>query len=110
MSPDIQEKWASFILDLFQCNFSNPDLLKINPNRTNIVFEKKDRVLKQPVCDSNKNCRQIEIDEAEELCKEKKRVIKTIKPANIEILLKEAERRNIDLRVLLYFRQVFSAF
>ena len=45
-----------------------------------------------------------DILKAEALCRKNKRVIKTIKPARIDILLKEAEKRNIDLRVLLYFR------
>ena len=44
------------------------------------------------------------LKKAEALCKERKRVIKTIKPADIGALLQEADKRDIDLRVLLYFR------
>ena len=103
MRPEIQEEWASFILDLYQCNFTSPHLLTSQKAKNSIVFEKKDKLLKKKVCDGKK-CRHYTINDAEDLCKRKKRVFKTIKPANIEILLKEAERRTVDLRVLLYFR------
>ena len=75
-----------------------------------VVFEYKDRILENYKISDGEKYRHFKIPEAEELCREKKRVIKTIKPANIEILLKEAEKRNVDLRVLLYFRQYFFPF
>ncbi|CBY10836.1 unnamed protein product [Oikopleura dioica] len=54
-------------------------------------------------CDGE-NCSHFNRSKAEALCRAKKRVIKTIKIGRIDILLKEAERRKVDLRVLLYFR------
>ena len=37
MRPEIQEEWASFVLDLIQCNLTNPALL--NPASTGkIIF------------------------------------------------------------------------
>ena len=36
------------------------------------------------------------------------RVIKTIKDGDIGVILREAERREMDLRVILYFRLGFS--
>jgi len=37
MRTEIQEKWASFVLDLFQCNFTNPAL--INPKSTGQIIK-----------------------------------------------------------------------
>ena len=93
MRPEIQEEWANFVLDLFQCNFTNPAFLS---KTGKIVFNYKSKML------ASQN--HFKRSKAEALCRSKKRVIKTIKPARIDILLKEAEKRKIDLRVLLYFR------
>ena len=103
MRTEIQEEWASFVLDLFQCNLTSPALL--NPRSTGqIIFKHKSKMLaSHNFCDGD-NCRHFNSSKAEALCRAKKRVVKTIKPARIDILLKEAERRNVDLRVLLYFR------
>ena len=103
MRPEIQEDWASFVLDLFQCNLTNPALL--NPASSGkIIFNHKSKMLSSNSFCDGKKCSHFNSSKAEALCREKKRVIKTIKPARIDILMKEAERRNVDLRVLLYFR------
>jgi len=104
MRTEIQEKWASFVIDLFQCNLTSPAL--INPKSTGqIIFKHKSKILaSHKFCDGEK-CRHFKSSKAEDIFRAKKRVIKTIKPARIDVLLKEAERRNVDLRVIIYFRQ-----
>ena len=92
MDKTVQEEWASFVLDLFQCNFTNP-LLILNKK---IVFVKKSQALN--------SLKSANLKEAEKLCKKRRRVIKTIKPADVGILLRESEKRDVNLRILLYFR------
>ena len=97
MAKEIQEEWASFTLDLIQCNFTNP-LLYSNTadSKEKIIFSQRSKALN--------SLKSFNVEDAENLCREKRRVIKTIKPANIGILLQEVDRRNLDLRILLYFR------
>ena len=98
MSKEVQEEWASFILDLFQCNFSNPLLLSDRlDSKEKIIFSRRSQAL-------NSFGKKLNLNEAEALCKERRRVMKTIKPADIGVLLREADKRDVDLRVLLYFR------
>ena len=72
MRPEIQEEWANFVLDLFQCNFTNPAFLS---KTGHIVFNDKSKML------ASQN--HFKRSKAEALCRSKKRVIKTIKPASI---------------------------
>ena len=98
MAKEIQEEWASFILDLFQCNFTNPLLLQDRADvKGRIFFSIRSKVLNSLEDKTN-------FTKIKALCKEKRRVIKTIKPADIDILLREAEKRDVDLRIILYFR------
>ena len=98
MATEVQEEWASFILDLFQCNFTNPLLLSDRPDSIKrINFFTRSQAL-------NSLGKKLTLKKAEALCKDRRRVIKTIKPADIGVLLREADKRDVDLRVLLYFR------
>lgn len=104
MSKEVQEEWASFILDLFQCNFTNPPLLSDRlDSKGRINFSRRSQAL-------SSLGKKFSLKEAEALCIEKQRVIKTIKPADIGVLLREANKRAVDLRVLLYFRDARPVF
>ena len=102
MNPKVQEKWANYILDLFECNFTK--------SRPYLPFTRKSRQLNNfKICDETASskrsgCRKWNWAEAAELCLQKKRVIKTIKPADIDVLLSIANERSVDLRVLIYYR------
>jgi len=102
-----QPEWWCFYVKILQkqsrYNFTNPAL--INPKSTGqIIFKQKSKILaSHKFCDGEK-CRHFNSSKAEDICRAKKRVIKTIKPARIDVLLKEAERRNVDLRVIIYLR------
>ena len=90
------------MLDIFQCNFTNPHLLDSN-NPGYFLFTDRSRVLSSKFCDGT-NCANFNSSKAEALCREKKMVVKTIRTKSIEVLLEEAKRRDVDLRILLFFR------
>ena len=92
-SVKVQEEWANYILDLFECNFLSKYFLRKNGS---VVFSQHSKSI--PGGKVNRVL-------LENFCKMKKiRVIKTIKPADVKILFQQARKRGVVLRAVLFFR------